>query len=168
MAKQAQANALFSFSLIEDNAAIDKHIKSIGTRGNNLQKDMHIAACSILNKLINSGDVPLAERQLSALFKAMPGMSRVNSLKSWFEAYGPISFEKGKAVYVKKPNIADSFAEACKVPFWKLVAMEGVAYKPLKLEDEITKLVKRLEADAEKTGADHSKAVDGLKALIAA
>lgn len=167
MTKPAKSNG-FAFKVIEDDAAINAAIKSIATRGAKLGNDMHIAACSVLNKLINSGDVPLAERRLNELFKAMPKASRVNALKQWFELYGPISFAKGKAVYAKRENVADLFTEACKTPFWTLKGNEGVAYQPLDIVASINALIAKLGKDESETKRDHSKVKKALEALLPA
>lgn len=152
--------------------SIPKAIKDIHSRGQSLQADMHQLACSVLSHLGKTKDI----RHTLAFLQAMPEMSRANSMRQWFEAYGPIRFptaEEKKAgapeamfVKDKKTLLGDAMAN----PFWKFKATEGVAYEPVDVAAQIKQLIARLEKDQTKAKAagktvNHSATIAQLRAL---
>lgn len=152
--------------------SIPKAIKDIHTRGQSLQTDMHKLACSVLKHLGKTKDI----RHTLAFLQAMPEMSRANSLRQWFEKYGPVRFptpEERKAgapeamfVKDKKTLLGDAMGN----PFWKFKATEGVEYQPVDVAAQIKQLIARLEKDQTKAKAagqtvNHSATIAQLRAL---
>lgn len=163
-----------TIKLIEDQAELSKAIKSIHTRGQKLQQDIHRVACSVLHHIGKHKDVRVASRFIQELTQAMPEMSRVNSLKQWFEAFGPVRFatteeiEAGSpaVVYLKDKKLA--LGDAMAKPFWKFKALEGAPYVPLDMNKEIDRMIKRLEKDAAETSVDHSAMISALRGASSA
>lgn len=130
-----------------------------GAAGQSHQAEAHVLALSVLQRFGKSHDI----RIVAAFIKAMPEMSRVNSLKDWFAEFGPISFgEDGKTVtFVKdKPT---TMGPANAMPFWKFSPEKAyVAMDPVKA---LQSLQKKLETDAKKTGKNHTALINALKAI---
>lgn len=72
--------------LLKGSDAIHKAIKSIQTRGANLDQSIQLAGLSILQHIEECGDTTLADK----LFDAMPKGSRRVMLAEWFMAFGLI------------------------------------------------------------------------------
>ncbi|QXP44098.1 hypothetical protein [Stappia phage SI01] len=156
--------------LYEDVKDINAAIAGIARRGNKLQADMHRVACSVLQHLGKTKDI----RVTLAFIEAMPEMSRVNSLKAWLEAYGPIRFatpEERKegapaATFVKdKPT---QLGVAMGKPFWKFIQNEGAAYQPVDIKKLVDMTVKRLRKDQTETGVDHSALIASMTSALTA
>lgn len=149
-----------AMKLFEGQPAIEAALKSIFTRGQSLQKDIHIAACSVLAHIGKHSDVRLVNKLLAA----MPEASRKNAMRDWLMAFGPIMFEQDKPVYVKggKVSLGNAMAE----PFW-LFSPEPV-YHPLDLSKFIKSMVRKLEKDAKETKADHSAIINAMQKLVPA
>lgn len=145
--------------------SIPKAIKAIHTDGQKLQTSMHTLACSVLKHLGKTKDV----RHTLAFLQAMPEMSRLNSLKQWFEAYGPVRFPTAEERQSGAPEIMfvkdkkTLLGDAMGNPFWKFKAQEGVDYVAMDVAKEIERMLKRLKKDAEKTGVDHKGLIAGLQ-----
>lgn len=143
--------------------ALDKRIQRLKVAGQSMQSEMHKLACSVLACFGENNDVRKATNFVLKLSAAMPEMSRVNSLKQWFEAYAPIKFATAEeikagapaAYFVKegKYKLGDAMAN----PFWKFKAQEGVAFKAVDINAEISRLLSRIEAHnkgADEAGVD--------------
>ena len=147
-------------------AKLDAEITAFHKSGQNFQTRAHRLACSVLAKLIQDGDV----RTVLKFINAMPEMGRVNGLKAWFEAHGPIKFHEEKevgllAAHVKGKDANKKLGDGMAKPFWKFSAKEGAPYEPVDLNKELDRLVARLTKDAAKTGRDHTATLNVLKTL---
>jgi hypothetical protein len=146
--------------LLTSAASIEKAIIGIHETGQSLQATMHLVACSVLQHVGKNRDV----RIMHKLFNAMPEMSRKNSLKDWFNAYGNVSID-GDDIVLKSGEDANKIklAEAMADPFWKHSPEKD--YKPLDIGAAIASLMKRIEKDTAKTGTDHSQHLQALRAI---
>ncbi|QIG68278.1 hypothetical protein EVB57_001 [Rhizobium phage RHph_Y1_20] len=145
--------------------AIMAALKSIQKRGNTLQNDVHKAACSILEHIELHHDVTIVDKFVGALVNHLPASYRINAMRDWLVAFGPVKFENNKAVYVKdKPC---DVAAALKEPFWTFSPEKP--YVQVDINKMIDALMKKLDTDAEKTNRDHSAVKAALEqAKIAA
>lgn len=148
--------------IIKGEGSLKKAILSFGERKGALQVDAHIIACSILAHVELHGDIRMVNSLLAAVGK--DSMLRMNSLRTWFETFGKIKFEKGNPCYVSnaKTRLGDAMAK----PFWKFKAMEGTVYQPLVMTTYIDDQIKKLEKDIKNTpNADHTAQRALIKAL---
>jgi len=152
----APKDAPVKITLLTSLKAIDAAILSLHERGQSLQTDMHIAACSVLAHVGKHRDI----RVLHKLLNAMPDVTRNNSLRLWFETFGNVKFE-GKDILLTDSGI--KLADAMKKPFWKFKANEGAPYEPVDVNALINGIIKKLEKDAQHTGLDHSKVLHQLR-----
>ena len=100
-----------------------KLIKSIKTRAANVQRDIHVAACSTLAHMQEHGDYTLAV----ALLNALPNGQRVKGLAAWYKhftsgKFSPRQDKKAGNAWVgslNKDRDSTDFlvAEACEVTF---------------------------------------------------
>ena len=147
-----------AIKLVESVPAIEKLLASIKTRGATLQKDIHIAACSVLAHVGKHGDVRLVSR----LLESCPDMTRKNAIKAWFEAFGPVAFgEKGEVKH--NPATKLQLATAMGKPFWVFKPEE--AYVPMDVAKAFDSFIKKLEKDHKETGRDHTSMVAKLLAI---
>ena len=70
-------------NFIKTDEKIVDMITSIAKRGGSLQKDIHRAACSILNRWCVTEDVSTATKHMNMLLDALPVMVRSNAFKDW-------------------------------------------------------------------------------------
>jgi hypothetical protein len=136
---------------------IDSAVKAFANNGRALQEEAHKIACSVLQHVATYGDIQVLRRFLDA----MPDMARANSLRKWFETFGPVSFEGNKAHYAKGKKT--QLGNAISKPFWKFKANEGDEYVPLDVNKALDLLIKKLEKDAKETGRDHRDTILALK-----
>lgn len=142
--------------------AIYAALKSIQNRGRSLQNDVHKAACSVLEHIELHHDVTMIDKFIGTLINHLPKSYRINAMRDWLTAYGPVKFENNKPVYVKdKPC---DVAEALRNPFW-LFSPEA-EYKPMDVTAAINALLKKLDKDADETKRDHSAIKAALEAAI--
>lgn len=162
-----------AISLITTDAKIDELIVTIAKRGKSLQNDIHRAACSIIRRWHESGDVSVAVRQMNALLEAIPSMARANAFKAWVEAYATFVWnteDKCFAYHAKRTKISlDDAKAACATPFWEF--KKEPEYKPMNLDDMIAALIARADKRRQ-DGLQDGDVVDAakvkaLKALIA-
>jgi hypothetical protein len=147
-----------AIKLIEGESGINKLLASIKSRGATLQKDIHVAACSVLAHVGKHGDVRLVSR----LLESCPDMTRKNAIKAWFEAFGPVSFaEKGEVKH--NPATKLQLATAMGKPFWVFKPEE--AYVPMDVTKAFDSFIKKLEKDHKETGRDHTAMVAKLLAI---
>lgn len=164
MTKATEFKAPAIDKLPRGEAAINKAIASIKVRGVKLQNDVHIAACAVLQHLIELGnnDVRIVGRFMDAL----PASYRTNAMRDWFSAHGPIAWEKNKAVFNSAFNLAEqeaSFRQGVRDPFW-LFSPEA-EYQPINVKAKLDQLIKALVKDQEKTGAKHGSTIAVLEGL---
>jgi hypothetical protein len=144
-------------NLYTTTAEIDAAVTAFAQSGKALQDEAHKLACSVLHHVAKYGDIHVVRRFLDA----MPDVARTNSLRKWFETFGPVTFEGNKAVYLKnaKTRLGDAIAK----PFWNFKMAEGDDYKPLDPNSAINALIKKFEKDAKLTGRDHRDTILALK-----
>jgi hypothetical protein len=135
-------------------AEIENATIAFSKAGVRLQSEAHKLACSVLAHVGEHGDI----RVVSRFLDGFPEMSRVNAVRSWFEAFGPISFEGNDPKFVR--GAKTRLGEALETPFWQF--KPEAEYKPLNAAAELERLAKRLRTDAKKTGADHSHVIQAL------
>lgn len=161
MPKNLNVSVKPAFALIGSLKEIEARIIGMHSTAQSLQTEMHVIACSALQRLGKHGDIRIVLKMLNA----MPEMARKNALIDWFTAFGPIAFtEENKvlsAMHVKdgKTKLADAMAK----PFWKFKANEGAPYEPINFDTYISAQVKKLEKDAKETGRDHTHLIMALK-----
>jgi hypothetical protein len=143
-------------TLLTSLKAIDAAILSLHERGQSLQTDMHIAACSVLAHVGKHRDI----RVMHKLLNAMPDVTRNNSLRLWFETFGNVKFE-GKDIVLTDNGI--KLADAMKKPFWKFKANEGVPYEAIDVAALLASTIKKLERDSKETKIDHSAVIHALR-----
>ena len=158
-AKKALAGVVIMTSL----KAINAEIKWVADTGATLQQRTHALACSVLAHVSKHGNINV----LTQFLDAVPDMVRKNALQQWFETFGQVSFKAVAAGEkpawridrTKKVRLGDAMDK----PFWKFKANEGAPYVPLNIDDYLSKQIKLLEKDAEKTGVDHSALIAAMK-----
>jgi hypothetical protein len=161
MTTQAKATPAPALKLLVGVKAIETALKSIFTRGQSLQADIHVAACSVLKHIGEHNDVRLA----NDLLAAMPEASRKNALRDWLSAFGPITFdEHDKAVHVKGGKV--KLGDAMALPFWKFSPEKP--YVALDVAKFMTSVVSKLKRDQKETKVDHSVMINALEKLVPA
>lgn len=146
---------------------LPKAIKALHADGRAWQEQAHLIACSILKHLGRTGDI----RHTEALLKDMPEAMRVNSLKMWLEAFGPVRFPDKDERAGGAPEIMHvkgkktQMGEAMAKPFWKFKALEGKPYEAIDLNAKLEQLIKALQKDATQTGTNWSAQITALKTL---
>lgn len=171
IAKASKATAPV-VDIVKTITALKADIKQYGIDMQDIKERTHRLACSVLHHTAKNGRIQVLEQFLDAV----PDMVRKNSLQTWFETYGQLTFvaandaEKG---LVKGWKIDRSkklrLGEAMEKPFWKIKGMEGVAYVPMDAAKAMEKLIKQLEGDMEKAkkagiaGVDHTAMIAALK-----
>lgn len=159
MTTKAKATAAPAMKLLVGVAAIETALKAIFAKGQSLQDDMHLAACSVLQHIGKHSDV----RLVNDLLAAMPEASRKNAMRDWFAKFGPVTFEGDKPAFNRngKVYLGDAMAK----PFWKLVPEKP--YEPLVVDKFIAAMIKKLERDAKETKRDHSVLINKIGKITA-
>lgn len=142
--------------------AIDAAMVALFASGQSFQKEAHAVALSVLQHVATHGDVRVASKLVNGMCAAMPELSRINALRSWFEAFGPIAFnDEGVAVYIKgKPA---NVAKAAETPFWKFKPEEP--YQAMDVLKSVDQFIKRLTKDQKETKRNHGALVSQLEAI---
>jgi hypothetical protein len=142
-------------NLYKSAAEIDRACVLFFKSGQKLQTEAHKLACSVLAHVGEHGDI----RVVAKFLASFPEMSRVNAVRSWFEAFGPITFQGNNPSYVKggKTRLGDALA----TPFYKFSPEPD--YKPVNAAAELEKLIQKLLKDTKKIGADHSATIQALR-----
>jgi hypothetical protein len=138
-------------------AAIEAACVAFGKRATTLQDEAHKIACSVLAHVGEHSDV----RVVTKFLESMPGSYRTNAVRSWFETFGPITFNEGKAVFCK--NRKTRLGEAMEKPFWKFKPEE--AYVPIDAAKALESLIKKLQKDQKETGTDHLATINALRVV---
>ena len=126
-------------------------------RGQTFQTEAHRIACSVLQHVGKHGDI----RVLAKFLASFPEMSRVNAVRSWFEAFGPVAFDGNDPSFVRGGKCR--LGEAMQTPFWKF--KPEAEYTPLDAAAALENLIKKLRKDAAKTGIDHTATIEALKVV---
>ena len=98
---------------------IDAKIKSIKTRGKNIDKDIHETGIAIMRHAAKHGDYTRANK----LVDAMPKSGRTKAFIKWFSDHTPLNWNDKEKVF-KLPKNKDKrraflIDEANAVPFWE-------------------------------------------------
>ena len=144
-----------TFKLYETAAQIDAACIAFTKKGASLQAEAHKLACSVLRHVGEHGDV----RVVSKFIASFPELARVNAVKAWFEAFGPVAFDNTGVSYVKGGKTR--LGEAMEMPFWKFSPEKP--YEPVNPAKALEALIKKLVKDAKLTGIDHSATIADLK-----
>jgi len=102
-----------------DIKTINSKIKSIKTRGKNLDKDIHETGVAIMRHAAKHHDYSAANR----LVDAMPKSGRTKAFIKWFSDHTPYNWNEKEKTF-KLPKNKDKrrqfmIDEAEKVPFWE-------------------------------------------------
>lgn len=143
--------------------AIETAILGIHERGQTLQADMHLVACSVLQHVGKHKDT----RVLLKLLNAMPEMARKNSLIQWFETFGNVKYSTEAKSFVLVADKPVRLGNAIDKPFWKFKANEGMPYEPIDMAKWIDQQVKKLTKDQAETKQDHSALINAMRAYKA-
>src|SRR5215207_6771991 len=146
-----------TLKLYETAAQIDAACLAFTKKGATLQAEAHKLACSVLRHVGEHGDV----RVVSKFIASFPELARVNAVKAWFEAFGPVEFDNQGVSYVK--GAKTSLGAAMEKPFWSYTVEKP--YEPVNPAKAIEALIKKLFRDAKLTGVDHSVTISGLRAI---
>tara|TARA_R110000823_G_scaffold194054_1_gene325473 strand:+ start:178 stop:636 length:459 start_codon:yes stop_codon:yes gene_type:complete len=124
---------------------INKRIKSIKTRGKNIDRDIDIAGCAIMEHAAEHGDYSAANR----LVDALPKSARTKAFITWFSDHTPYNWtEKEKCFKLPKDAIKRRqfmIDEAKAVPFWEYTV--ETEPKSLDIDKVIASLFKRFEKE---------------------
>ena len=124
---------------------INKRIKSIRTRGKNIDRDIDIAGCAIMEHAAEHGDYSAANR----LVDALPKSARTKAFITWFSDHTPYNWTEKEKCF-KLPKDASKrrqfmIAEAKAVPFWEYTV--ETEPKSLDIDKVIASLFKRFEKE---------------------
>lgn len=130
-----------------------KDIQAESTRlkgvGNSYQHDLHVLACSVLQHVHKNGQINVLVHFLADI----PDSVRVNSLQTWFETFGIVSYKAAmpgdKAAWRIDRTKTTKLGDAMVKPFWKFKALEGAPYQPLDMNKFIESTIKTLTKDKE-------------------
>lgn len=144
-------------------AELPKAIESIANRGNKLDADIHIAACSSLSIFAEHGDTGFVNR----LYNALPKGTRKQAMTSWLISYGQLSANtestKGEQPFVKDANkAATRLDEAIADPWFD--------HKPDPKPDEVFDLMAAVSAIIKKAKGKqlaHAELLAPLQAIVA-
>jgi len=139
--------------LIKDTKKLNTAIKSIGTRGKQLDGDIHLAAVSCLYHAEQFGDHTLITR----LVNAMPNSGRPKALVRWVEDFSLLSFDKETKAFkiTSSKKKVWNIEGASEMPFWEYLPEKDIA------ELSIDALVKFVVGKIEKA-SDNGKLKDGF------
>lgn len=129
-----------------------------------VQTEAHVIACSVLSHYAKHKDKRIVDKMLAMFVQSMPEFARMNALKEWLEAFGPIEFTGKGNEFVYVSGKATRLGEAMKAPFWKFAKPEA-QYKPLDLPKYLEQVLSKVEKDAAETGRDHSAIINALKLI---
>jgi hypothetical protein len=146
--------------LLVGTKAIEDALMSIHRRGQTLQQDMHVAACSVLAHIGQHSDIRMAAK----LLNAMPEAARKNAMRDWLSEFGPITFDGDNPIFVQGGKVRLGDAQAN--PFWKFSPEKP--YQAVDVAALIASTIKKLEKDQKETKANHGTLIAGLEKLIPA
>lgn len=135
---------------------IDAKIKSIKTRGKNIDKDIHETGVAIMQHAMAHGDYTRANR----LVDVLPKSGRTKAFIKWFSDHTPYNWNEQEKCF-KLPKNKDNrrvflIDEAEKVPFWEYTAEVAPGIidvdKCLQFQTILAQTSKRLEKVEETKG----------------
>jgi len=144
-------------NFIKTDEKIIETIASIAKRGGSLQKDIHRAACSILNRWCVTEDVSTATKHMNMLLDALPVMVRSNAFKDWGVHMAGLVWSEDDtfAYHAKRTKITVEQVQAAKAkPFWEF--KPEPKYQPTDADAMFLSLIESLERKAKK-GVDPDK-----------
>ena len=130
-----------------DIKTIDKKIKSIKTRGKNIDKDIHETGVAIMQHAMAHGDYSAANR----LVDALPKSGRTKAFIKWFSDHTPYNWNEQEKTF-KLPKNKDKrrqfmIAEAKAVPFWEYTVEKEPG--EIDVDKVLANLFKRVETAKE-------------------
>jgi hypothetical protein len=148
-----------AIKLLVGEKAIKAAFVSIHRRGQQLQQDIHVAACSVLQHVAKHSDI----RLITELLAAVPEMGRKNAMRDWFSFFGPVAFEQDTATFVK--GKACDLKGAMAEPFWTFSPEKP--YEAIDVAKMLDGLIKKLAKDEKETGKSgaHTALMTGLAKL---
>jgi hypothetical protein len=137
---------------------INAKIKSIKTRGKNIDKDIHMTGVAIMRHAMAHGDYSAANR----LVDAMPKSGRTKAFIKWFSDHTPYNWNEKDKVF-KLPRNKDNrraflIDEANAVPFWEYTIEKEPG--EVDVEKMLASLFKRV-----KTAKEQGREVKGEETL---
>jgi len=149
-----------AFKVLEGAQAINTAITGLQRRGKAYEKDLHIAAVSVLNHAQAHGDVTLATK----LVDALPGLTRKNALRDWLIAFGPFKYDaENKALKLDRKHNTN-LEGAIATPFWEF--KQEAEYVPYNHIAAMQREWKKMQKAHEK-GEVTKKTVDAFAAYVA-
>lgn len=143
--------------LITGVAAITKAIVANAHVGQTYQKQLHVIACSVMQHFAKHKDIRLVKLFIDNQTES----TRINALKAWFEDFSPVKFDElAEHGCVFFPATKVRLAAAMEKPFWKHVPEKP--YVPVDALLLVEGLMKKLTADAAKTGRSHAPVLKAL------
>lgn len=161
MTKQTKTVKEPAFKLLDGAKAIDTAIKSIQTRGKSLEKDIHVAAVSVLVHADKHGDITLAQK----LVDAVPTMARKNALRDWLLAHGKFSYDAQNKTLTYNKGAVTLVEEAIAMPFWEF--KPEAEYVAFDINAAIAQLVKRAESAIAKGEVVPTAKLEQIRKLVA-
>ncbi|MGM4990506.1 hypothetical protein [Tardiphaga sp. 841_E9_N1_2] len=110
--KTTQQDCHPSMAFDELSSKID--FESLIASGEELSRNFHGLACSVLAQIEKNGNV----RLVNSLIAAASASTDTNQLRLWFSLFGPVEFVDGKAKY--KPHAQTMIEAAMATPFWTI------------------------------------------------
>lgn len=149
-------------NIIKDAKKLGTAIKSIGTRGKQLDTDIHNAGVSCLYHAEQHGDVTL----LTRLVEAMPKSGRAKALVAWAEHFGLVTFNKEeKRFKVTKPkNKQWDLEGANDVPFWEFTEEKEVG--DLTIDALVKMVVNKVQKASDNGKLKEGFTMQGLKTKL--
>lgn len=142
--------------------AINKAIDSIATRGAKLDKDIQLAALSVIKHHADHGDFTLTNR----LVDNMPKGSRVNALREFIERFSGMAFDKETKQFVHVKGKKADLQGASEV-MWTSFKPEA-GYTPIEDPVKLVEgIIAKLEKDRKELG-DKSRVDPALIAALRA
>lgn len=157
-------NAPVKIALYKTQKAVEVAIGKFHLSAQAVQSEAHVIACSVLHHYAAHKDKRVVDKMLLMFMQAMPEMGRMNALKEWLEAFGPIEFTGTKNEFNYVSGKATRLGEAMKVPFWKYAKAE-TPYKAIDPAKYLEQVLNKFIADAKETGRDHSAIINALKLI---
>jgi len=158
------ATVTTKIALYKTQKAVEIAIGKFHMSAQAVQNEAHVIACSVLHHYAAHKDKRVVDKMLAMFLQAWPEMGRMNALKEWLEAHGPISFTGKGDEFVYVSGKATLMAAAMKVPFWKFAKPEQ-QYKAIDPAKYLEQVLAKFEKDAAETGRDHSAIINALKMI---
>jgi hypothetical protein len=150
--------------LITGQDNLNKAIQKVHTLGVEMDKHIHITACSVLAHFIEHGDCTLCTN----LVDAMPQSGRKKGLIEWFRTFGNLKYDVARKVFGKGTKAEQNDLQgAITTPFWDLTPEKDPA--PITIEGILSMVQSRIKKGKEQgdiTNADVHKLGNAIGALM--